>query len=238
MSTSFLGAGQAPALRSSRKATSRLIGGLFLAGFLVYGVGAALVASVVGAPDFLASVAVQQTTLVLGAFLMLLNAVVDVGKAVLFFPIIETRGRRTALIYLATMIFEVVLLTVGVLAVLMIVPIAQQSVAAGETGAEWTQSLGALAVAGNAVAYQVAMMALGIGCIFVFALLFRIRLLPRFLSVWGMAGYAIFATGAIAEIFGIHIGLVLTIPGGLFEVALGFWLIIRGFEPKAYDQAS
>lgn len=237
MSTSILGAGQAPALRSSRKATSRLIGGLFLSGFVVYGIGAALVASVVGAPDFLASVAAQQTTLVLGAFLMLLNVLVDVGKAVLFFPIIETRGRRTALIYLATMIFEVVLLTVGVLAVLMIVPIAHQSAASGPAGAGWAQTLGALAVAGNTIAYQIAMMALGIGCIFLFALLFRSRLLPRFLSVWGMAGYAIFATGAIAEIFGLHIGLILTIPGGLLEVALGFWLIIRGFEPKANDQA-
>jgi hypothetical protein len=42
---------------------------------------------------------------------MLLNTPVDVGKAVLFFPIVENHGKRTALAYLAAIIVEVVLLT-------------------------------------------------------------------------------------------------------------------------------
>jgi hypothetical protein len=43
----------------------------------------------------------------------------------------------------------------------------------------------------------------------------------------------------IAEIFGIHIGLICSILGGSFEVAVGIWLIIKGFQPEAYnpDQA-
>ena len=39
---------------------SRLIGALFLAGFLSYGTGFALVTSVIGAPDFLANIAAAQ----------------------------------------------------------------------------------------------------------------------------------------------------------------------------------
>jgi hypothetical protein len=42
-------------------------------------VGFSLVTSVVGAPDFLSTISAQQTTLVLGAFLMLLNTAVDVA---------------------------------------------------------------------------------------------------------------------------------------------------------------
>jgi hypothetical protein len=91
-------------------------------------------------------------------------------------------------------------------------------------------------VQSNNMAYQVAEMTLGLGDLFLTALLFRIRLIPRFLSGWGFIGYAILMTGAIAEIFGIHIGLTLSIPGGLFEVALGFWLLIKGFQPEAYGQ--
>src|SRR5207237_2336849 len=73
----------------SRMTYSRLIGALFLLGFLFYGVGAALVTSVTGAPDFLSTISAHQTTLVIGAFLMLLNTtVVEVGKGVLFFPIL------------------------------------------------------------------------------------------------------------------------------------------------------
>src|SRR5664279_3206980 len=106
---------------SSRTTVSRLIGALFLAGFLSYGVGFGLVTSVISAPNFLATLSAHQTTLALGAFLMLLNSVVDVGKGILFFPILEHYSQRTALAYLSTMIIEVVLLAVGVLCLLMLV---------------------------------------------------------------------------------------------------------------------
>ena len=52
----------------SRMVYSRLIGALFLVGFLFYGVGAALVTSVTGAQDFLATISAHQTTLLVGAF--------------------------------------------------------------------------------------------------------------------------------------------------------------------------
>jgi Domain of unknown function (DUF4386) len=217
---------------------SRLIGALFLSGFLLYGVGSSLVTSVVGAPDFLSTLSGHQTTLVLGAFLMLLNTAVDVGKGVLFFPILEKHGKRTALAYLAALIVEVVLLDVGVLALLMIVPLAQQGVDAGQASVGWAKALGSLAVQSNTMAYQIGQMSLGLGAVFLCLLLFRTRLIPRFLSIWGLVGYAILMAGTIAEIFGIHIGVMLSIPGGVFEVGLGFWLIIKGFQPEAYGQDS
>lgn len=40
---------------------------------------------------------------------MIATTAVDIGKAVLFFPVLERHGKRTALAYLATMIFEVTL---------------------------------------------------------------------------------------------------------------------------------
>jgi hypothetical protein len=219
----------------SRMTYSRLIGALFVAGFLSYGIGDGLVSSVTGSPNFLSTVGAHHTALVLGAFLMLLNTVVDVAKGVLFFPILEKHSKRTALAYLATLVVEVVVLAVGVLCLLMIVPLARQQVGAGSSAAGSARALGALAVGSNAMAYQIAEMSLGIGCIFLCALLFRTKLVPRFLSIAGLVGYPLLAAGAIAQIFGVRIGLVLSIPGGLFELTLGFWLIIKGFDHNAYD---
>jgi hypothetical protein len=203
---------------------------LFLTGFIVYGVGFGLVSSVIGAPDFLSKISALQTTLVLGAFLMLLNTVVDVGKGVLFFPILENHGKRTALAYLAALIVQVVLLDVGVLCLLMLVPLGQYAVDVVGASATWATALGSLLTQGNTMAYQIGQATLGVGGIFLCSLLFRTRLIPRFLSAWGVIGYAIHVAGAIAEIFGIPISLLLLIPGGLFELALGFWLLIKGVE--------
>ena len=223
-------------LRGSRTVYSRVIGALFLLGFLSYGVGNALVASVTGASGFLSTISTHQITLVLGAFLMLLNTPVDVGKAVLFFPILEKHGKRTALAYLAAMIIEVVFLTAGVLCLLIIPALAQHAVDARQASAGWAKALGSLAVQANTNAYQIAEMSLGLGGIFLCALLFRVRLIPRWLAGWGLIGYAILLIGFIAEIFGIHISLLFSIPGGLFELALGIWLLIKGFLPEAYGQ--
>ncbi len=211
---------------------ARLIGALFLLAFVFYGGGNGLVTSVTGAPGFLSQVSSHQTILVIGAFLMLLNSAVMVGIAVLFFPILENHGKRTVLAYLASRIVEAILLGVGVLCLLMIPPLAEHAIAAGGTSAAWATVLGSLAIQSNTMAYQIAEMSLGLGGVFLCSLLFRSRLIPRFLAGWGVIGYALFLMGAIAEIFGIHIGLMLSIPGGLFEMVFAFWLLLKGFQPE------
>ena len=218
----------------SRMWTSRLIGGLFLAGFAVYGTGSVLVSSVVDGPDFVAGIGARQTALLVGAFLLVATAAVDIGKAVLFFPVLERHGKRTAVAYLATMIFEMALMTVGALAVLMLVPLADQADRGG-LGAGTAQALGSLAVDANQTAYQIGQLALAFGALFLAALLFRTRLVPRWLAALGLIGYATHMVGAAAEIFGVPIGLVLLIPGAIFELALPAWLLTKGFTPSAYD---
>ncbi len=219
----------------SRMTYSRIIGALFLLGFLFYGVGSGLVTSLVGGSNFLSTILASQTILVIGAFLMLLNTGVDVAKGVLFFPILEKHSKRTALAYLATMIVEVVLLAVGVLALLLIVPLARH---AGEAGA---QTLATILVQTNATAYQMGEMTLGVGAVFLCLLLFRTQLIPRWLAISGLIGYPVLVAGTIAEIFGLHIGLYLTIPGFFFELVLPFWLFFtfwlffKGFQPEAYQ---
>src|ERR671933_2999260 len=84
------------------------------------------------------------------------------------------------------------------------------------------------------MAYQIGQLSLGIGAFFLCWLLYRTRLIPQWLAGLGVIGYALHATGAIAEIFGIPISLILLTPGGLFELTLAFWLLIKGFNPEAY----
>ncbi len=216
---------------SPRRVVASVLGALFLLGFASYGTGFGLVTAIVGRPDFLATVSAHRTTLVLGAILMLSNSAVDVGKGVLFFPILENHGKRTALAYLVAMIVEVVILAVGVLSLLLIVPLGEHA------SADWARGVAALLIQSNAMAYQLAMMALSIGSVLLWSLSFRMRLVPRWLSAWGVVGYGVFLVGAIAEVCGLHIGMACTVAGGLFEVALGFWLLIKGFEREGESES-
>ena len=92
----------------------------------------------------------------------------------------------------------------------------------------------AAAIHANSVFYNIAEAGLGIGSLFFCALLFRTRLVPRFLAVWGFVGYACFAGGYTAgAVRRRGRGLVGATPGGLFEVTFGIWLIARGFASTA-----
>jgi hypothetical protein len=87
-----------------------------------------------------------------------------------------------------------------------------------------------VAAQGNAVAYRVAMIALGVGSVPFWYLAYRVRLVPRILAALGVAGYAVFATGYVLDLLGLDVGLITAIPGGIFEVAVALWLILKGFS--------
>jgi hypothetical protein len=127
------------------------------------------------------------------------------------------------------LIVQVVFLSIGALAILLIVPLAQH---AGDPGAG---TVGATLVQANLMAYQVGQMTLGVGAFFLCLLLFRARLVPRWLAVAGLIGYPLHVAGTIAEVFGVHIGLYLTIPGFFFELALPVWLLVKGFQRDAFE---
>jgi hypothetical protein len=193
-----------------KRRIARIVGVLFLAGFLAYGVGNVIATSIAGSADPGGS----EALLIAGVALMLVNSVIVIGIGVLMFPILRPHNEAIAGGYLGTRIFEGVGLAIGAVCLLVLT--------------------GPAAIDANFVAYNVAEVGLGIGSLFFCALLFRTGLVPRFLAVWGFVGYACFAAGSLLELFGVAgAGLVATIPGGLFELTFAIWLIARGFGSSA-----
>jgi hypothetical protein len=158
----------------------------------------------------IATTASPGALLTTGAVMMLLNSVAVVTIGALMLPVLRPHAAAVAVGYLATRIFEGAFLAVGAIALL---------VGFGNT---------------NFLAYNIAMAGLGIGSLFFCFALYRSRLVPRFLAVWGFVGYASFAAGCFLELGGVTgAGLVSTVPGGLFEIFFAIWLIARGFSSTA-----
>ncbi|MGV3620946.1 MAG: hypothetical protein ACO1OB_09015 [Archangium sp.] len=53
---------------------------------------------------------------------------------------------------------------------------------------------------------------------------------PRWLRAFGVAGYAVLLVGTQLELAGLPYGLWLSIPGGLFELTIGFWFLARAWR--------
>jgi len=211
----------------STKTIGRIVGALFLLALVVYGSGSALVDSASGAADVLADVVDNRMQLSVGALLMLANSAVVVGIGVLAFPILKPHHEISAYAYLIARTIEALMLALGIVFLLLLVPLAQEY--ANADNASVLPALARVAQEGNHHSYQIAMISLGIGGILFCRVLLRAHLVPRFMAVWGVGGYAILLAGAVLEVLGYGVGLALSVPGGLFELSLGVLLLMKGF---------
>ncbi|MEV7907914.1 DUF4386 domain-containing protein [Streptomyces anulatus] len=213
----------------STRTIGRIMGALFLLAFVVYIAGGTLVDSVTGATDVLSDVVGNRMRLSAGALLMLVNSAVVVGIGVLAFPVLKPHDEISAYAYLAGRTVEAVMLAVGVVFLLFLGPLAQEYAVAGADNASVLPALGRVAKEGNHYSYQIAMISVGVVGLLFCRVLLRARLVPRFMAVWGLVGYAVFLVGAILEVLGYGVGVALSIPGGLFEIGLGVLLVVKGF---------
>lgn len=214
----------------SQALTARIVGVLILLSYAVYLTGGALVDGAAGLPAVLTDVAEQPVLLTGGTFLMLTNSAAVIAIGVLMVPVLRARHEITAVAYLATRLFEGIVMTVGVLCLLLMIPLAQ---AAGSLGSsELLTVLVRAAQGGNTQALHIAMIALGVGSVpFVRALLVE-NLIPRWLAVLGLVGYPVLAGGEALLLAGVDIGMVHYAPGGVFEVVFALVLIARGLPTQ------
>ena len=88
-------------------------------------------------------------------------------------------------------------------------------------------------VYGSAIYFLLIPMA--VGGVLYFALFFRARFLPRWLSAWGMVTYLVI--GTVASLIVLYPNLedhvmLFFVPGALFEWVVAFWLLFAGINTR------
>jgi len=211
-----------------------IVGVLFLAGMIVGVVGNMLIKSILGAPAHLATVSANSFTLAIGAILLLLTAAWDALHGVLMFPILKQRNEHMAVGYSGFRIIDAVFLAVSVLFVLLQIPLGSEFLKAGASDASYLQTLSTLSIQANLYAYEIGMIFLGVAGLMLCYMFYKTKLVPRWLAVWGLVGYATILLGMLSALMGSGLADVSTIPGGLWELFIGGWLIAKGFSSSAF----
>jgi hypothetical protein len=221
--------------------TARIVGALFLASNVTFLLGAfVFVEPILGAPDYLTLASANRTQVVLGALLELVNGIAYVGIAVLVFPILRQRFESMALWYVGFRIIEFVMQTLSDLSPLSLVRLSEEFVRAGAAESSSFQALGTLLLAERYWAFQMVTIALVLGALIFYYMLYQSRLIPRFISVWGLIGAIAVLVTAMLDTFGISPGSLefLGVLMLLNELFLGVWLIVKGFNPSAIASPS
>lgn len=215
----------------ANRGTARMIGALFLISTAAYMTGSGLIDGILGHPEYLSELYPNRIKLYVGVFLELINALDVIGIAIYLFPILKQHSESISLCYLSSRIIESVLLIGSTLGLFILLSLSEQYIAGVEGRRDdYFQTIGQLAMSGQKVAFELAMLFLSIGSILFCYLLYRARLVPQTLSLLGMVGYIALLVSSGLGITGSDRGFVLYIPGGLFELILPLWLIFKGFS--------
>ena len=213
------------------KSNAIIIGALFIITMIAGMVDAYFVSPKLKTP--ITEVLHCDTELLIGTFSVLIMAIGIVFIAIAFYPVIKKQNETIALTYVVFRTIESLLLLLGPICYLYILALGDQFVNAKDPSFYFVAST--LAIKTKYIGYQLAMIVLGFGSLFLCYSLYQSKYVPKFLSIWGGVGYFLLLLSAVLDICGVvnttsGLGTLLYIPGGLWEfIVFPFWLFIKGF---------
>ena len=212
------------------RTTAVVVGVVWLAGFVLAVVGNNLILSILGVPNHLATVSANSMQVAIGGMLMLICSAAEVALGVLMFPVLKQHDERIALGYLGSKIVDAVFFVVWVIFLLIQIPLGSEYLKAAALDTSYLQALSTVSIQASQYAYQISQIAVVLAGFLLCYMFYRTKLVPRWVAVWGLAGYAVLLFGSVLEVLGFDLHLIQTIPGGLWELFICVWLIAKGFS--------
>ena len=223
-------------MNANRK-TAIIVGILFLTATATFMLGdSGLIESILDDPDYLITVSENKSQVIIGMLIAFIDGIAIVGIAIFLFPILKKHSEPIALGYVSVRIAEFVIIVAYLIIPLLLIDLSQEFVKAGAPDASYFQTSGTLFLAARYWTLQMIYIFNFLAGLMLSYLLYQSKLVPRFLSVLGLIGYALLLPGTLLHIFG-HIDMlgevIVFIPGALFELVLPIWLFVKGFNSSA-----
>jgi Domain of unknown function (DUF4386) len=178
------------------------------------------------------------TSVAWGAFLEMILIIAQIGTAVVVFPLLRRQNEILALGYVTARVMESVFTAVGIVSLLTIVTLRQEATAGADAASLLTAGESLVALKNWTFLLGPGfMVGVGNGLILGY-LMYTSRLVPRGMAVVGLIGGPLIIVTGVGVIFGVieaggAVQAIATIPEALWELGLGIWPIVRGFNTSA-----
>jgi Domain of unknown function (DUF4386) len=219
--------------QGTNRKTATIVGVLFIIGTAAGILSAVVMGGILGAPDLLNTVASNANQVALGALIVLVMGLALAMVPAMMFPILKSRNEALAIGYV---IFRGALETFTVLALamcwLLLVVVARQYADSGAAVASQFGSLGILLVKAQDLIIAVGAIVFGLGALMFYYLLYQARLIPRWISGWGIVAAVAYLAAGLSAMFGTPLDILMMLML-LQEMVMAVWLIVKGFNSAA-----
>ena len=193
---------------------------------------------VLSAPVDLTKISANEDQVLLGALSLLIGAAAAAGIAIALYPVLRKHNEGLALGSVGFRLIEGALYNGIVVCLLVLVTLSQDSVNAGAAASSAYEVPGALLMAARDSLGEVAVLTFGLGALMYYWVFYRSRLVPRWLSAWGLVAIVLVMVSGILVMLRLAepmstTQVVLALPIAVQEMVLAVWLIAKGFNPSA-----
>ena len=218
--------------------TIRFLGVAQLIVFVASMLSEQLLKSVVGSgsiSDKLVSISNNLSLMRISNLVALLNSLGIVVLAALFYIVFSHQNKGVALVALGLFLAEAITLAVSKIGAYALMPLSQKFVEAGAPEPSYFQTLGDFLYSGvDRLGYDLHMLFFCLGGILWYYLFYVSRYIPRVLSVWGLAAVCLLSIPVVLLLYDRDFlarpVMILGVLYAPFELVLGLWLIVRGFN--------
>jgi hypothetical protein len=222
--------------------TAVIVGILFIIG-TVSGVLAGVVTAPIRAGStFPLNISANETQWIIGTLLILLMGLSLAMVPVMLHPIFRKHNEVLASgAVLFRGVLEAVCETLLVISFFLLLTVSEVYGKTGAADASNFQTLGSLLIAAGEWIQMIGGIVFSVGTLMIFALFYQTRLIPRWLSGWGLIGAVLYFIAKILSMFspmhltleiGVGMGLLL-VPTAIQEMVFAVWMIVKGFNPSA-----
>lgn len=220
------------------KAAATTAGILYITGTVTGVLSMVVSAPVRDASDPFAAAAEHSGLVVTGALLVLVMGLSLALVPVVLFPVLRRVNEVLATGYLVMRgAVETACYVILAIGWLLLVPLGDAMSAGLGTATPAGMRLGKLVIDADA-ANAVLALVLCLGAVMFYVLLYRSRIVPRWIAVWGLAAVPLYVLADLLAMYAV-IGanssqqVLMFMPLAVQEMVLAVWLIARGFRPAA-----
>jgi len=213
--------------------TAIIVGALFIIATVTAIISIAFLGSNLDPPDYLVNVAANENQVIMAVIFWLILAVSVMGIGALMFPILKKYDEGLAFGYFGLRLVEAVFIVVASISLLALLTLSQEYVGSGFSSSYLAS--GTLLLALQDWSFTVGtLIFLGLGGLPLYYILYQSRLVPRWLSAWGLIGAALVLLYGLIALFDLDPNY-LAAPIAVQEMVFAVWLIAKGFNPPAID---
>jgi hypothetical protein len=226
------------------RANAAIVGVLFIIGTVTGIIAAVLSKPILNAPDYLSAIAANQGAMLGAAFLNFLMGIACAGIGLGLYPIMRRYSIGLAIGVVGFRVIEGMVDMLGGLSYITLQALSREFVSAGAPDAAPFQTMGAIIKAASAWLNNGAMLICWcVGAFMYYGLFYSYRLVPRWISVWGLIGitlttiFAVLVMAGLIPGFGI-VQMIANLPIMPQEMVFAAWLIVKGVNLSAAPSRS